>query len=56
MIGADQFIRRESMAKRDLQQLMKVEAAKKVGAKKGRHSSERRTYFSGYQVRRFDTR
>jgi transposase-like protein len=38
------------------QQLMEVEATNKVGAEKGKHSTDRRTYFSGYRVRRFDTR
>jgi len=38
------------------QQLMQMEAEAKVGAEKGRHSSERKTYFSGTRVRRFDTR
>jgi transposase-like protein len=38
------------------QQLMEVEAANKVGAEKGKHSTDRKTYFSGYRVRRFDTR
>ncbi len=38
------------------QQLMEIEASNKVGAGKGRHSTERKTYFSGYRVRRFDTR
>ncbi|MGA2614305.1 MAG: IS256 family transposase [Spirochaetia bacterium] len=38
------------------QQLMQVEAEARVGAEKGRHSTERRTHFSGYRWRRFDTR
>jgi transposase-like protein len=38
------------------QQLMEIEAANKVGVEKGKHSRERNTYFSGYRVRRFDTR
>jgi putative transposase len=38
------------------QQLMEIEAENKVGAEKGKHSNDRRTYFSGYRVRRFDTR
>jgi putative transposase len=39
-----------------VQQLMQVEAENKVGVSKGKHSSERSTYFSGTRVRRFDTR
>ena len=38
------------------QQLMEIEAENKVGAEKGKHSTERKTYFSGHRVRRFDTR
>ena len=38
------------------QQMMQIEAEAKVGAKKGEHSKERRTYFSGTRVRRMDTR
>jgi putative transposase len=38
------------------QQLMQVEAEARVGAEKGKHSTERRTHFSGYRWRRFDTR
>ena len=38
------------------EQLMQLEAESKVGAEKNKHSKERRTYFSGYRVRRFDTR
>jgi putative transposase len=37
-------------------QLMQVEAEARVGAEKGKHSTERRTHFSGYRWRRFDTR
>lgn len=37
-------------------QLMQIEAEGKVGASKGKHSKERRTYFSGKRVRRIDTR
>ena len=37
-------------------QLMQMEAEAKVGVEKGKHSASRRTYFSGYRVRRFDTR
>jgi len=45
-----------SMMKWMMDQLMKIEAEKRVGAKKGEHSSERKSYFSGYRPRRFDTR
>jgi transposase-like protein len=38
------------------QQLMQVEAEARVGAEKGKHSTERKTHFSGYRWRRFDTR
>jgi len=38
------------------QQMMQIEAEAKVGARKGKHSKERRTYFSGTRVRRMDTR
>ena len=38
------------------EQLMKIESEAKVGAAKNAHSKTRRTYFSGYRVRRFDTR
>ncbi len=37
-------------------QMMTIEASHKVGAPKGQHSTNRRTYFSGTRVRRFDTR
>ncbi len=37
-------------------ELMLVEAESKVGSAKGKHSDERKTYFSGTRVRRFDTR
>ncbi len=36
--------------------MMVIEAEAKVGAEKGKHSKERRTYFSGVRVRRMDTR
>lgn len=36
--------------------MMEIESESKVGAEKGVHSSERKTYFSGKRVRRFDTR
>ncbi|MEM2144794.1 MAG: transposase [Candidatus Jordarchaeaceae archaeon] len=37
-------------------QLTEIEAEAKVGAPKGRHSRERRTYFSGVRVRKLHTR
>jgi transposase-like protein len=36
-------------------QLMQVEAKARVGADEDKHSTERRTHFSGYRWRRFDT-
>jgi transposase-like protein len=45
-----------SMMKWMMDQLMQIEAEQRVGAGKGEHSSERRSYFSGYRPRRFDTR
>ncbi len=36
--------------------MMQIEAESKVGAEKGKHSRDRRTYFSGARVRRMDTR
>lgn len=38
------------------EQLMKMEAETKAGARKGRHAENRATHFSGTRVRRFDTR
>jgi len=38
------------------QQLMQIEAEARVGAEKGRHSTERMTHFSGYRWRRLGTR
>jgi len=38
------------------EQLMLLEAEEKIGAPKGKHSATRSTHFSGYRVRRFDTR
>ncbi len=38
------------------QQMMQIEAETKVGTRKGKHSKERQTYFSGTRVRRMDTR
>ncbi len=37
-------------------QMMQIEAEAKVGAEKGKHAKDRRTYFSGKRVRRMDTR
>ncbi|BCD67090.1 transposase [Nitratiruptor sp. YY08-26] len=45
-----------AMLKWMMEQLMKIESEIKVGAKKGEHNSERKSYFSGYRPRRFDTR
>jgi len=39
-----------------LSEFMKAESETLVGAEKNKHSKERRTYFSGYRTRRFDTR
>jgi putative transposase len=39
-----------------LEEIMVVEASSKVGARKGKHTQERTTYFSGSRVRRLDTR
>jgi transposase-like protein len=36
--------------------MMELEAESKVGAQKGKHATDRQTYFSGTRVRRFDTR
>ena len=38
------------------EKLMLLEAEQKAGARKGVHSKERATHFSGTRVRRFDTR
>jgi transposase-like protein len=38
------------------QPMMQVEAKAEVGAQKGGHCQERKTYFSGTRVRRMDTR
>jgi len=38
------------------EQLMQIEAETKAGANKNEHNSKRKTYFSGYRPRRFDTR
>ncbi len=45
-----------SMLQWTTDQLMQIESEAKVGAPKGSHSRERRTYFCGKRVRRFDTR
>ena len=45
-----------AMLKWMTEQLMEVEAANKVGANKNEYSVERKTHFSGYRPRRFDTR
>jgi len=37
-------------------QMMLIEAEAKVGAEKGKHAKDRKTYFSGARVRRMDTR
>ena len=38
------------------ERLAGMEAEQKVGAEKGKHTTERTTHFSGTRVRRFDTR
>jgi putative transposase len=38
------------------QMMMLIEAESKVGAEKGKHTKDRKTYFSGARVRRMDTR
>lgn len=45
-----------AMLKRVMTEMMRIEAEAKVGAAKGKHSSERATYFSGARARRVDTR
>ena len=45
-----------SMMQWMMEQLMKIESEMKVGASKGEHSIQRKSYFSGYRPRRFDTR
>lgn len=39
-----------------LAEFMRAESEAKVGAGKNQHSKDRKTYFSGYRTRRFDTR
>lgn len=55
-----QFVTEEdpllSMLKWIMEQLMKIESETKVGAKKNEHNEQRKSYFSGYRPRRFDTR
>jgi len=38
------------------QMMMQIEAESRVGAEKGKHTKDRKTYFSGARVRRMDTR
>lgn len=45
-----------AMLKWITEQLMQIEAEIKVGANKNEHTRDRKTYFSGHRVRRFDTR
>ncbi|HOW86792.1 MAG TPA: IS256 family transposase [Candidatus Aminicenantes bacterium] len=45
-----------AMLKWVMTEMMRIEAEAKVGAAKGKHSSERATYFSGARARRVDTR
>jgi len=45
-----------AMLKWITEQLMQIEAEMKVGANKNEHNSQRKTHFSGYRPRRFDTR
>jgi transposase-like protein len=45
-----------AMLKWVMTEMMRIEAEAKVGAVKGKHSSERATYFSGARARRVDTR
>jgi len=45
-----------AMLKWITEQLMQIEAETKAGANKNEHSKNRKTYFSGYRPRRFDTR
>ena len=39
-----------------LHEFMQAEAETKVGSEKNKHNTKRKTYFSGYRTRRFDTR
>jgi putative transposase len=45
-----------AMLKWITEQLMQIETEAKAGANRNEHNSERKTYFSGYRPRRFDTR
>ncbi len=45
-----------SMLKWVMTEMMRIEAEAKVGAVKGKHSSDRTTYCSGARARRIDTR
>jgi len=38
------------------QMMMQIEVESRVGAEKGKHTKDRKTYFSGARVRRMDTR
>lgn len=44
------------MLKWILDEFMRAESEVIVGAEKNKHSQDRKTYFSGYRPRRFDTR
>ncbi len=44
------------MMKWMMKELMKIESQIKVGAVKGEHNTQRKSHFSGYRPRRFDTR
>jgi transposase-like protein len=45
-----------AMLKWVMTEMMRIEAEAKVGAIKGKHTKERKTYFSGARARRVDTR
>ena len=53
MMEADPML---AMLKWITEQLMQIEAEYKAGANKNEHNANRKTYFSGYRPRRFDTR
>ena len=44
------------MMKWVIEKMIEIEVTHKVGAEKGKHSTERNTYFSGTRPRQFDTR
>ena len=44
-----------AMLKWVMTEMMRIEAEAKVGAAKGKHATERTTYFSGARARRVDT-